>query len=96
MNLPLFTAEASIYKVRRSYSLAVNGGPRKQMLPRQFRRKRQEVLPQLRINPVLRRLCEDTAFCLNEPGNCGIPRSDLRGLRNWYIQNCGGSPDLVA
>ena len=48
-------------------------------------------------NPLLTRLCEDTAFCLTQPGNpCGIPPRERQGLRDWHIRNCGGTPELVA
>jgi hypothetical protein len=55
------------------------------------------ITPALRINPFLARLCLDTAFCLNDPGNsCGISTNERQSLRRWYIENCGGPPDLIA
>jgi hypothetical protein len=48
-------------------------------------------------NPFLARLCSDTAWCLNEPSNpCGLSGAQRQDLRDWYVANCGGSPDLVA
>lgn len=48
-------------------------------------------------NPFLNRVCEDTAYCLTQRGNpCGIPSSERAGMRDWYIRNCGGTPELVA
>ncbi len=85
MRLPQFTAMQSLYKIK--------GAP---ITDTALSEPSPKILPQLRRNPFLNRQCEDTAFCLNEPGNCGIPRRDLPGLRAWYIQNCGGFPDLVA
>jgi hypothetical protein len=88
MSLPGFTAEASFYQSNGYYHRARICTPRSQSWL---------VLPQLRPNPFGRKLCEDTAWCLNEPSNpCNLTSRGRADLRDWYINNCGGIPDLVA
>lgn len=51
----------------------------------------------MKKNPFLERLCEDTRYCLNEPGNpCGISSQERADLVDWHVANCGGRPELVA
>jgi hypothetical protein len=88
MTIPGFTAEASLYQTSGHYHMAKtldaleNSG---------------QVLSQLRPSFFLDKLCEDTAWCLNEPSNpCQLTSKSRSDLRTWYINNCGGIPDLVA